>query len=498
LVTDNEVTAQSSPFSKTITDNDPPVINTDSGNVSVGTGDPVTLWVTATDNIGVIGANVTIDDSNTFTMVYDSGESRWEYVFDAPLNNASDHTYFVTVYDAMFLSDTSPNSSYNINVSDNDPPVINSDSGNVGVGTGDSVTLWVNASDNIGVFGANVSIDGGGAIAMSWVSGLGRWEYVYVAPLNNANDHTYVVTVYDAVFLTDVNGSYNIVVTDNDLPLLSDIAATPSTQITDGYVNITATATDNININTIKVDITGPTGFTPVNTSMTQNGGNVFYYNNNYSIVGTYNYSIWVSDGAGNGVTSAVYQFIIIAEIKVSDLIFKWNFVSLPINQSVNKNDLFIIQNGSRYNWSQAVSYGYVLSFIYGWNRTSQSYETSGVNVLIPGEGYWIYAYNYSNMELWVTGIGPITPDNYITPLKTQWNIVGVPANQTVNKTDLIITYNGNDYNWSEAVGYGYILQFVYGWNLTVQNYQDSNILEVGKCYWMYAYVSCALKWEMT
>jgi len=287
-------------------------------------------------------------------------------------------------------------------------------------------------------------------------------------------------------------------VTDNDPPILSDIFATPGTQIIDGYVNITATATDNININTIKVDITGPTGFAPINDSMTQNGGNVFYYYNNYSIVGTYNYSIWVSDSAGNGVTSAVYQFVIIAEIKVCDLIYKWNFISLPINQSVNKNNLFIIYNSVRYNWSEAVSNGYVLQFIYGWNRTSQSYGISGVDVLIPGDGYWVYAYDYSNMELWVTGIGPITTDNYITPLEIKWNIVGVPADQTINKTDLIINYGGTDYNWSQAVSNGYVLQFLYGWNLTIQNYQDSIILEAGKCYWMYAYVVCDLKWGIS
>jgi hypothetical protein len=199
-----------------------------------------------------------------------------------------------------------------------------------------------------------------------------------------------------------------------------------------------------------------------------------------------------VSDAAGNGVTSTIHQFVIIAEIKVSDLVFKWNFISVPTNQSVNKDDLFIIQNGSRYNWTQSVDV-YIDSHIYGWNRTTQGY-TPSVDILNPGEGYWIYAYNHPNIELWVTGIGPITSDNYITPLKITWNIVGVPVNQTVNKTDLIISYGGADYNWSDAVNYGYVLQFIYGWNPTVQNYQNSDILEAGKCYWMYAYVACDLK----
>ena len=514
-------TNYTSELSANIFDDEYPIPISDDTTITLTTGDPITFGLTITDNIDVnyVYTNYRWKQGsiwgswNTNVAMSEGLSNNWVTSCLSTPSDATDVNYYFEVYDNTFtvyiysgsllvtdnevIAQSSPFSKV---ITDNDPPSIVSITGDTSGTTGETTTISVTFSDNIGVTVATLYYKTASAGVYSSKSILSGSAGIDI-PLNSVESWYYYVTVDDAagtgpVGSPSVDGSiyWTVTVTDNDPPLLSDIAATPSTQITDGYINITATATDNININTIKVDIIGPTGFTPINASMTQNGGNVFYYYNNYSIVGTYNYSIWVSDGAGNGVTSAVYQFVIIAEIKVSNLIYKWNFVSLPINQSVNKNDLFVIYSGSRYTWSEAVGYGYVLQFIYGWNRTTHSYN--GTNILYPGEGYWIYVYH--NMELWVTGIGPITPDNYITPLKTQWNIVGVPANQTVNKTNLIINYGGTNYNWSQAVTNGYVLQFVYGWSRTTQNYQGVNVLEAGECYWMYAYVDCVLKWEMS
>ena len=91
-------------------------------------------------------------------MTWNSGLSRWEYTYNAPSGSAADHTYEIEVFDAQGLFDSS--GPYDIIVTDDDPPVISDDSGSVSVGTGDSVILWVEASDNIGVDSAEVSIDG--------------------------------------------------------------------------------------------------------------------------------------------------------------------------------------------------------------------------------------------------------------------------------------------------------------------------------------------------
>ena len=134
---------------------------------------------------------------------------------------------------------------------------------------------------------------------------------------------------------------------------------------------------------------------------------------------------------------------------------------------------------------------GIILNFIYGWNRVSpQTYEIS--DVMEPGYGYWIWSYYSCNIT--ISGI-PADSDD-ITSLQTKWNIVGLPFNATLSKDDLVIIYNGTDYNWTEAsTGPDpVILGFIYGWNPVSQGYVLSDVLEPKMGYWLYAYHDCSLR----
>jgi len=117
------------------------------------------------------------------------------------------------------------------------------------------------------------------------------------------------------------------------------------------------------------------------------------------------------------------------------------------------------------------------------------------VTILEPGYGYWIYAYN--SCELWVENI-TIIPDDFITNLIQTWNIIGIPDVESVNKTDLIITYLGVDYTWAEAIDpiNGPIVDpNVYGWDRINSMYVPVGVsLDPGYAYWMYAYEDCKLQ----
>jgi len=75
----------------------------------------------------------------------------------------------------------------------------------------------------------------------------------------------------------------------------------------------------------------------------------------------------------------------------ITDLFEEWNLIGLPFNRPVGKNNITIAYNGTDYNWQQAVDNGIVLGFIYRWVDTTQDYVLT--DVLIPGKGFWIYAY---------------------------------------------------------------------------------------------------------
>jgi hypothetical protein len=74
----------------------------------------------------------------------------------------------------------------------------------------------------------------------------------------------------------------------------------------------------------------------------------------------------------------------------ITDIAVGWNLFGIPDNSSIAKENLTIVHNATSYTWSEAVNNGTILPFIYGWNANAQTYLF--VDVLHPGEGYWLYA----------------------------------------------------------------------------------------------------------
>jgi len=97
---------------------------------------------------------------------------------------------------------------------------------------------------------------------------------------------------------------------DTTPPVITDVLATPPTQVTGGYVNITATVTDNVAVDTVLVDITSPTLATEIMTNIPDT--DTYYYNTTYTEIGTYDYFIWANDTSGNEATSSTKTFEII------------------------------------------------------------------------------------------------------------------------------------------------------------------------------------------
>jgi len=86
--------------------NNPPQIIDDSGPLSLKASERVTLWVRATDDVGVTSAKIAINGQDLGAMSYDIIQGRWEYVYTAPESGQSPITYVMTVYDQGLLSDS--------------------------------------------------------------------------------------------------------------------------------------------------------------------------------------------------------------------------------------------------------------------------------------------------------------------------------------------------------------------------------------------------------
>jgi PKD repeat protein len=95
---------------------------------------------------------------------------------------------------------------------------------------------------------------------------------------------------------------------DVAIPEISNVKANPSLQEAGGWVNITFDVMDNVGIDEVCVNIAHPDRTTH-NFSM--NGGS-YYFNHIYSLVGEYNYFVWVNDTSGNANASNIKTFTII------------------------------------------------------------------------------------------------------------------------------------------------------------------------------------------
>ncbi len=206
--------------------------------------------------------------------------------------------------------------------------------------------------------------------------------------------------------------------------------------------------------------------------------------------IGSEGIIVTVSDGSVVG--SKIRTLTVVdSSIEITNLLFSWNFVSLPFNQSASLGTLLVKYNGCYLNWTQVTTYEnptnnpLINPYLFGWSRSTQSYIFA--DMLEPGYGYWVYTYD--GCELRAKNISS-APDNYITELEENWNIVGVPYDQPVNKTDILV----NDISWSDAVTAGIINDYVFGWDRSGQSYTFSDTFIPGYSYWSYAYQPCTLK----
>lgn len=169
----------------------------------------------------------------------------------------------------------------------------------------------------------------------------------------------------------------------------------------------------------------------------------------------------------------------------ITDLSPGWNFISAPYIQSINKTDLIVEYNDENYTWAEAVSNGYVNEFLFGWDEAAQSYQFS--DALESGKGYWMYV--TQSLTLYVLDCDESTEDT-ITSMSQDWNVIGLPFSEQIDKTSLQYIVGGTTYTWNQAVSNSLVNDFLFGWNREQQSYDFISTLSPGEAYWCYAYVA--------
>ncbi len=160
--------------------------------------------------------------------------------------------------------------------------------------------------------------------------------------------------------------------------------------------------------------------------------------------------------------------------------------VDLSLTWSIDISD----GDGDSFDWSIECSNG---------DSNSSVGDSDGVKELdISGLDYdtvytvWVNVSDgFDGVSYWFLFTTKIMPN--IIALEENWNLISLPFNESIDKTDIIVSYDGTNYSWADAVTNNIVLNFIYYWDRTNQNYELKNTLEPGYGYWAYAYHECDL-----
>ncbi len=128
---------------------------------------------------------------------------------------------------------------------------------------------------------------------------------------NVARDSSWISTSYNNQ--NDPNTFYGIGSEEGEVtpPEITNVDANPDPQEVGGYVNISASVIDNVEVDEVYLYIEYPDNSIE-NFSITQNKtGDTYYCNKTYQQLGIHTYHIWANDSLGNTNTSAAYTFTI-------------------------------------------------------------------------------------------------------------------------------------------------------------------------------------------
>ncbi|MCK4444187.1 MAG: Ig-like domain repeat protein, partial [Thermoplasmata archaeon] len=247
--------------------------------------------VEVTDPDGALVGNFTMEyDSDSGKYYYEQSYSKLgEYTFTIWANDTSDNWNYSS--GSFIVHDTTPPTIEDVDASP-DPQEVHGD-----------VNITATVTDNFEVSVVKVVItdpDGTlvGNFTMEYDSDSGK--FYYEQSYSKLGTYSFTIWAND----TSDNWNYSsgtFVIHDTTPPEISDVDASPDPQEVHGDVNITADVTDNFNLTTVKVVITDPDGTLVGNFTMEYDSGSgKFYYEQSYSKLGTYSFTIWAKDSSDN------------------------------------------------------------------------------------------------------------------------------------------------------------------------------------------------------
>jgi subtilase family serine protease len=155
--------------------------------------------------------------------------------------------------------------------------------------------------------------------SMARISGNTSFSLIFRDTLTVGVYRFNITAVDTSIYANKAKASGNFTITkDSTPPSISYFDARPHAQLQDEYVTIECIATDNIGIESVKINITHPDG-SKDEKSMTFLSDGKYLYSKAYDGLGKYRFNIIVRDKAGNEVLTDYKTFWITQDVNDSD-----------------------------------------------------------------------------------------------------------------------------------------------------------------------------------
>jgi hypothetical protein len=206
-----------------------------------------------------------------------------------------------------------------------------------------------------------------------------------------------------------------VIADDTEPPVISSISYGPLIGVlTDPGFHLyqECNVTDNVSVQDVRIDITGPVGFTPINVSMVNTVDSHYYYDvSNVSYAGTYEFYIWAIDTSNNTAQSDTYYMLVFDSyqsyiyVDVNNTLGPWNGTAQYPLQSINDALTVLADNGTIFVY-EGVYVNTSLSIvknmsIIGENQALTILDGGGLNnsVIIQLTGNLTFSISYFTLQ---------------------------------------------------------------------------------------------------
>jgi hypothetical protein len=272
----------------------PPAVSVTAPSSGAVLSNTVTLTANATDNVAIAGVQFQLDGVNLGSAVTGAGPT-YSYSWNtAPAGNG---THTITA-----IATDTPGNTASANVSitiDHTPPTISMAAPSAGVAVNGTVTITATATDTVAITGVQFQLDG--VNLGSAVTGAGP-TYSYSWNTASAGNGTHTITAIATDAPGNTASSSVSIVVDHTPPTVS-ITAPAAGAALSGTLSISASATDNVAVASVQLQLDGANLGAP----LTGSGPTYTYLWNTTSVTtGTHTIAAIAADTAGNTASSSV------------------------------------------------------------------------------------------------------------------------------------------------------------------------------------------------